>query len=120
MAIEDAFVLAQSLKLTPVKTQLDQAVDIYENVRVSRVRLIHESSYRHAYTVHLADGAEQQSRDAAMVDEVAGLHFIQSPNQWSDPTTQRWLYAYDPAENVRMAWTAMDIDTCSLIQSSTV
>ena len=108
MAVEDACALAQSLKLMSAKSQLARAVDVYEEVRRVRVRQVHESSYRHAYTVHLADGPEQRSRDAAMADEVAGVHFIQSPNQWSDPTTQRWAYAYDPARSIRVAWARFD------------
>ena len=104
MAVEDASALAESLRMVSTKGELEEAVRIYEEVRQTRTRLVHESSYRHAYTVHLPDGPEQMARDAAMADEVAGVHFIQSPNQWSDPTTQRWAYGYDAAEAIQEAW----------------
>ena len=106
MAVEDACALAQSLQLTSKHEDLSRAIDIYESVRQSRVRPMHEASYRHAYTVHLPDGPEQRARDDGMADEVAGVHFIQSPNHWSDPTTQRWAYGYDAAEAIRSAWAA--------------
>ena len=104
MAVEDAAALAQSLMFMSKRSDLDRAIDIYEEVRQSRVRPMHEASYRHAYTVHLPDGPEQKARDDAMLAEVAGDYFIKSPNQWSDPTTQMWAYQYDAAGAIRSAW----------------
>ena len=104
MAVEDAAALAQSIQMMSEHSELERAIEIYEKVRSSRTRLVHEASYRHAYTAHLPDGSEQRARDEAMEDEVAGRHFIQSPNQWSDPTTQRWAYGYDPAGAIRAEW----------------
>lgn len=104
MAVEDAAALAESLRQISTQSELELAIEIYEDVRQCRTRLIHESSYRHAYTIHLPDGPEQQARDKAMEDEVAGRHFIQSPNQWSDPQTQIFAYVYDAAEAIRWAW----------------
>ena len=43
---------------------------------------------------HFADGPAQVARDAAMRPEVEGRPFSHSPNQWSDPATQMWCYAY--------------------------
>lgn len=56
------------------------------------------------YTLHLADGPQQRARDALMGREVRGERVVGSPNMWSDPTTQRWAYVCDPAEEVRVKW----------------
>ena len=104
MAVEDASALAQALRVIDSPSHLGSALDVYELVRKARTTAMHEASYRHAYTVHLPDGPEQRARDAGMEDEVKGVHFIRSPNQWSDPTTQIWAYDYDSAQAIREAW----------------
>jgi salicylate hydroxylase len=53
---------------------------------------------------HFPDGPDQQARDLGMRAEVEGLSFVESTNQWSDPTTQLWAYGYDAEEEVRKAW----------------
>ncbi|KIW68827.1 hypothetical protein PV04_04747 [Phialophora macrospora] len=105
MAVEDAVALAESLRFATRKDMVPQAVAIFEQVRIPRVKQVHEASVKHGYTLHLSDGPEQQSRDKAMEKEVNGEHFISSPNQWSDPTILSWLYPYKPAVAVRKAWT---------------
>ncbi|KAF2173951.1 hypothetical protein M409DRAFT_16221 [Zasmidium cellare ATCC 36951] len=104
MAVEDASALSQALRLVESPDRIDHAVDVYEQVRRHRTEAMHEASYRHAYTIHLPDGPLQRARDAQMEDEVAGVHFVRSPNQWSDPTTQLWAYGYDAAAAIRDAW----------------
>lgn len=103
-AVEDACALAQALRLMEERCRLGHALEVYQRVRHARASAMHEASMRHAYTAHLPDGPEQRARDAAMMDEVAGRHFIRSPNQKSDPTTQMWAYGYDAAEDIRRAW----------------
>jgi salicylate hydroxylase len=105
MAVEDAAALAESLRFATKKEMVPQAVAVFEQVRIPRVKQVHEASIKHGYTLHLSDGPEQQSRDKAMEKEVNGEHFISSPNQWSDPTVLSWLYPYKPAVAVRKAWT---------------
>jgi|SRR4051794_6756692 salicylate hydroxylase len=104
MAIEDAAALAACLRRITDKSMLGQAVDVFQMVRIPRVKQIHEASTLHDFTMHLPDGAEQRARDAAMEKEVAGEHFNESPNQWSDPTMQNWIYTYDPTEHIRQVW----------------
>ena len=104
MAVEDAAALAQSLRLMETSDRLSHALEVYQRVRQTRTAAMHEASYRHAYTVHLPDGPAQRARDAGMEDEVKGVHFIRSPNQWSDPTTQIWAYGYDAAEDIEKSW----------------
>jgi salicylate hydroxylase len=104
MAVEDAAALAEALSFIRHRSQIAQAVGIYEAVRVPRASAMHEASYRHAYTMHLPDGPEQEARDMAMLAEVEGSHFISSPSQWSDPATQLWAYDHNPNKAVREAW----------------
>lgn len=104
IAIEDAYALAQALRLIHSPRQLPSVIATWESVRIPRATAMQEASYRHMYTLHLADGPQQEARDALMEAEVRGEHFVSSPNQWSDPTTQRWAYLHDPAEEVRAAW----------------
>ena len=52
---------------------------------------------------HFADGPEQVARDLAMQPEVLGLPFDESPNQWSDPETQKWAYGYDAVKAIASA-----------------
>ena len=104
MAVEDAAALAACLKRITSKDMLSKAIDIFESVRIPRVKFVHEASILHDITLHLPDGPEQRARDAAMEKEVAGRHFHESPNQWSDPTMQSWVYAYSPEEHVREVW----------------
>ncbi|KIV92258.1 hypothetical protein PV10_06715 [Exophiala mesophila] len=100
MAVEDAATLAACLKAYPRKETLRPALDIYEKLRIPRTRAIQEASVLHGYTLHYPDGPLQEARDAAMKPEVEGEHFIESPNQWSDPATQLFCYDYDPISEV--------------------
>ena len=100
MAVEDAATLAACLKAYPRKETLRTALDIYEKLRIPRTRAIQEASVLHGYTLHYPDGPLQEARDAAMKPEVEGEHFIESPNQWSDPATQLFCYDYDPISEV--------------------
>ncbi|OCT52819.1 Monooxygenase FAD-binding protein [Cladophialophora carrionii] len=104
MAVEDAVALAESLRFATRKDMVSQAVAVFEQVRIPRVKQVHDATVKHGYTLHLPDGPEQQSRDKAMEKEVNGEHFISSPNQWSDPTVLSWLYPHKPAVAVRKAW----------------
>ena len=67
---------------------------------------------------HFADGPEQKARDEAMRPEVEGRQFIRSPNQWSDPTTQRWCFGYDAEAEVRRAWSLAQLNLHSKASQS--
>ena len=55
---------------------------------------------------HFPDGAQQRARDAGMQNEVLEKPFSKSPNQWSDPITQKWAYGYDAVEEMTRAITS--------------
>lgn len=103
MAIEDAAALAQAISMIGMKSELSTALDVFQTIRVSRANQMQEASLINGKLWHFADGPEQEARDEAMRPEVDGLHFDESPNQWSDPVTQAWCYGYDAEDAVAKA-----------------
>ncbi|KAF1922892.1 FAD/NAD(P)-binding domain-containing protein [Didymella exigua CBS 183.55] len=106
MAVEDAAAFAAVLEQISDRSELPRALSVFEKVRKLRTSQMQEASLINAKLWHFADGPEQRARDAAMAPEVQGIHFIESPNQWSDPQTQIWCYGYDAEEEVLKGWRA--------------
>ena len=104
MAVEDGAALAEILNKINSKDQIHDALRIFENVRILRTSQMQEASLINGKLWHFADGPEQEARDEAMRPEVEGRHYIESPNQWSDPVTQSWAYGYDAEKEVADAW----------------
>ena len=71
------------------------ALKVYQDVRIQRTSQMQQAGLVNGVVFHFADGPEQEARDAAMRAEVEDRVFTESPNQWSDPTTQAWAYGYD-------------------------
>lgn len=105
MAVEDGVALARSLSHMDSIEQLQEALDIFEMVRIERAGQMQEASLLNGQLWHFADGPLQEARDAAMASEVEGIPFSHSPNQWSDPATQMWCYGYDADKEIDAAWT---------------
>lgn len=103
MAVEDAAGLAEAISMIGSKSQLQIALNVFETIRVKRATQMQEASLINGKLWHFADGPEQEARDFAMRPEVEGLHFDESPNQWSDPVTQDWCYGYDAEEAMAKA-----------------
>ncbi|KAH0527335.1 hypothetical protein TsFJ059_002347 [Trichoderma semiorbis] len=104
MAVEDGAALATSLSHVTDLSELPKALSIFETERMKRSGQMQEASLVNGKLWHFEDGPEQQARDEAMRPEVEGRHFIQSPNQWSDPVTQAWAYGYDAEEEIEKRW----------------
>ncbi|SPO05579.1 probable 2-polyprenyl-6-methoxyphenol hydroxylase and related FAD-dependent oxidoreductases [Cephalotrichum gorgonifer] len=104
MAVEDAAALAEALDLIDHKDDVERALYLWQDVRMKRTSQMQEASLINGTLWHFADGPEQRARDLAMRQEVEGKSFVSSPNQWTDPTTQRWCYGYDAEQEVRAAW----------------
>ncbi|KAL2817024.1 hypothetical protein BDW59DRAFT_182366 [Aspergillus cavernicola] len=104
MAVEDGVALARSLSHMDSIEQLQEAVDIFQQVRIERAGQMQEASLLNGKLWHFADGPLQEARDAAMAPEVEGIPFNHSPNQWSDPATQMWCYGYDAEKEIDAAW----------------
>jgi len=95
MAVEDGAALAEALRHVISTSQLPQALDIFQQVRIQRSSQMQQAGLVNGVIFHFPDGLEQEARDAGMRLEVEGRQFTESPNQWSDPTTQAWAFGYD-------------------------
>lgn len=103
-AVEDAAVLGKCLTHVKDPSELPTALKVYERLRKKRASQVQEASRVNGVIWHYEDGSEQQARDRASEAECQGRQFISSSNQWSDPTTQLWLYAYDAELEVSKHW----------------
>lgn len=104
MAVEDGAALATALNQIRSADEIRFALNIFALERKSRASMMQEASMVNAMIWHFPDGQEQQARDAAMRPEVEGRTFHSSPNQWSDPLTQSWAYAYDAEKVMEERW----------------
>ncbi|KAK1996669.1 FAD binding domain-containing protein [Colletotrichum falcatum] len=104
MAVEDGAALAVTLHGISGREQLRLALEVFQKERKTRTSMMQEASMVNAVLLHFKDGPEQRARDAAMEPEVQGRKFAFSPNQWSDPLTQSWAYAYDAEETMLEQW----------------
>jgi len=104
MAVEDAAALAQALDCIGESSELGAALHLWETVRMERTKQMQEASLINGKIWHFEDGPEQRARDQGMKKEVQGQPIVTSPNQWSDPVTQRWCYGYDAEEEIMAAW----------------
>lgn len=100
MAVEDAAALAEAFRQAQNEHDISRVLAEFERVRTKRSTQMVQASFINGKLWHFADGPEQRARDSAMRAEVLGQAFEESPNQWSDPVTQRWAYAYDAVEAV--------------------
>lgn len=105
MAVEDAAALAEAIHHAKDLQDLPRVLQLWESVRMERSGMMQEASLINGKLWHFADGPVQQARDEAMRPEVEGRVFTTSPNQWSDPATQRWCYGYDAEAEFRKAAT---------------
>ena len=110
MAVEDGAALAESLSNVTAVENLKSTLKIFESVRIKRTSQMQHASLINGMLWHYPDGEIQEARDAAMLPEVEGREFEQSPNQWSDPETQTWAYRYDAPEEIRVAFRMSDGD----------
>jgi salicylate hydroxylase len=110
MAVEDGAALAEILSLITSSSQLPQVLEVFEKVRVLRSSQMQEASLVNGKLWHFMDGPEQRMRDEQMRAEVEGREIRESPNQWSDPVTARWVYGYDAETEVRRAWEERNVD----------
>ena len=104
MAVEDGAALGEILSHVHSHDELPAAIKLFEKIRMERSYQMQEASLLNGKVWHFPDGPLQQARDEGMRPEVEGKHFIESPNQWSDPVTQHWSYGYDAEDAAREAW----------------
>ena len=104
IAVEDGVALARAISKITSKEHIPLALSAFEKVRIERASQMQEASLLNGKLWHFPDGPLQRARDAAMAPEVERRPFSHSPNQWSDPATQMWCYAYDAEGEVDRAW----------------
>lgn len=104
IAVEDGVALTRALSKIHSKDQIPLALSLFEKVRIQRASKMQEASLLNGKLWHFPDGPLQQGRDAAMLPEVNDVPFSHSPNQWSDPATQMWCYAYDAEREIDQEW----------------
>jgi salicylate hydroxylase len=105
-AIEDAVALAACLREVD-RAGIGPALARYQQIRQSRTSEVHRVSRAHTVALHLPDGAEQRSRDAA---------FAAAPAL----AAQDWIYGYDAETAVtaelregEQSWTASGVGSRS-------
>ena len=106
-AVEDAAVLGSCLSAVTHSTDVPGALNTYQSLRKTRATQVQEASRLNGIIWHYPDGPLQEARDRGSRAECEGRHFITSSNQWSDPTTQLWLYEYDGERAVYDEWERM-------------
>lgn len=104
MAVEDGAALAEALSNINSKQKVPEALHLFEKERMNRSYAMQAASLVNGKLWHFPDGPQQQARDLGMRAEVEGRPFVESTNQWSDPTTQIWAYGYDAEKAVREQW----------------
>ena len=106
MAVEDGAALAEALSHAHSVDDIIPALNVYQEVRIKRSSQMQQASLVNGIVWHFPDGPEQEARDAAMRAEIEGRTFMESSNQWSDPTTQAWAYGYDAVGAIADAFLA--------------
>ncbi|KAF4448971.1 salicylate hydroxylase [Fusarium austroafricanum] len=104
MAVEDGAALAIALSKIKRKEEVPGALRAFQDERMSRSYGMQAASLVNGRLWHFPDGSLQQARDLGMRAEVEGKPFVESTNQWSDPTTQLWAYGYDAEKTMEERW----------------
>jgi salicylate hydroxylase len=117
MAVEDGAALAEALRHAYSADDIIPVLKVYQDVRIKRSSQMQQASLVNGVVFHFPDGPEQEARDAAMQAEVEGRVFTESPNQWSDPTTQAWTCGYDAVGAVADAFQEVEVPR-NVVESS--
>ncbi|BEI83393.1 hypothetical protein CcaverHIS002_0312610 [Cutaneotrichosporon cavernicola] len=95
MAMEDAAALGRVLARASSPKDLPTLTKLFAEIRMDRAYEVQARSALNGRIWHYPDGEDQVARDAGMAATLTGEHYIRSTNQWSDPSTQLWLYNHD-------------------------
>ncbi|KAH9905747.1 hypothetical protein F4778DRAFT_727389 [Xylariomycetidae sp. FL2044] len=93
-AFEDAAALGAILGQLTDKTQIPDAVDVFETLRRPRAARVKQAALAQKVVYGLPDGPAQIARD----DKMAGAPF------GSESSPLRWVWEYDAAAEGRRAW----------------
>ncbi|KAH7024873.1 uncharacterized protein B0I36DRAFT_416676 [Microdochium trichocladiopsis] len=104
LAIEDGAVLGLLLREVTCRSQLPRALSIYQQLRKPRGEAVVVETFGQRDAWHLADGPEQEARDAIFHISQPGAGIREPfPSRWICPTVQQWLFGYDAWREVDLA-----------------
>ena len=103
-SMEDGAVLGNVLAALQSKSQLPDALRLYESLRKKRGEAIVRETFAQRRDFHMLDGEEQQARDELMLGQL-GKEQIECkfPSRWQCPEVQPWLYGYDAQKEAAAA-----------------
>jgi salicylate hydroxylase len=93
--MEDGAVLGAVLGAVQSKTQLPEALQLYQRLRKKRGEAIVRETFAQRHDFHMLDGLEQQRRDELMLSQLGKEISCKFPSRWQCPEVQPWLYGYD-------------------------
>jgi salicylate hydroxylase len=99
-SIEDGAVLGRILYHLKKKSQLKDAVDIYEKTRKTRSEAIARETFAQRQDFHLEDGEEQRKRDELFAKYIGREFEENSPSRWSVSFRILLLPAADPVQDM--------------------
>ena len=105
-AVEDAASLGCVLSQISDRSQIPQALEIYEQSRKTRVEIIQRLGTLNRLQLHLPDGSDQIVRDRKLRE--ADKPGRRSPDKWVDAPTQDFLCEWDAPKMVQHAWSLTD------------
>jgi len=99
------------------KSQLPEALRLYERLRKKRGESIVRETFAQRHDFHLHDGPEQQERDELMLSKLGREIDCKFPSRWQCPEVQPWLYDYDALEETARALRESPFRTAALASS---
>ncbi|KAH6893371.1 FAD binding domain-containing protein [Thelonectria olida] len=99
-AVEDGAVLGLLLGRMESKSQLPQALVLYEQLRKARGEAIVKETFKQRASFHMMNGPEQEARDELFLSQLGKEVKAPFPSRWTCPEVQSWLYGYDAYKEV--------------------
>ncbi|KAL0581032.1 hypothetical protein V5O48_001026 [Marasmius crinis-equi] len=129
MAIEDAAVLGNLFSRIAHKSQIHELLKAYQTIRFERATSMQTGSSDNRTLYHLADGPEQEARDASMrvamektiqemreaekMSQDRGSLSGQSVNPWADKAKMAANFRYDVDEVTNRWWESQEMEVKS-------
>ncbi|OBT88686.1 hypothetical protein VE02_03246 [Pseudogymnoascus sp. 03VT05] len=104
-AIEDGATIGLILGKITSKSQLSQALKMFQAMRKARGEAVARESLKMRTFYHMRDGPEQQERDSLLEKYTDSKRIIEEkfPLSWVCPIFQPWLFGYDAHIEVEKA-----------------
>lgn len=90
--IEDGACIANELSKCKTREEIGPAMINFQCRRKRRCETIQKGTRQHNEMFHYPDGPDQEERDNSLRNIRFG---VGSPNQWSDPVFQKWLFNWN-------------------------